>query len=81
LFFDPTMKHGATHCQTDERLGDLGFAFVVAAQRLGAAQPAEGAFDRPRAREHGEAAGGVGTRDDLQHIAADTTNPIHRCPA
>ena len=64
--FDPAMKHEAAHGQIDEGFGDLGVAFVVAAQTPGTAQPAEGAFDHPAARQHDETALGVRAADNLQ---------------
>lgn len=48
------MQHEAAHGQIDQDLGDLGLAFVVAAEATRAAQLAEGVLDHPAAWQHRE---------------------------
>ena len=70
------MKHEAAHGQIDNGFGDLGLAFVAAAQTAGTPQPAEGAFDREVGQFREHSAVKAGRARDIMLMPSNSDRPV-----
>jgi hypothetical protein len=73
-----TTTHQIDHTQEYHRLAGCRELFVILAESAIPAQPTEGAFDHPAAREYFEPRLLIRAFDDLERPASQAFNPINQ---